>query len=171
MVHEPSRLRGNARARQPMGGAGSVGLGIGDVARADRALKGIVGKRLAYRTLSVPMGKAGKRQKRKPKIKDKRQSERFKEAAREVGADEGSSAFDAIITVMAMPKKSSQFYISGGSDEDANRRKESIVSKSSIVITGMTRDKRMNVFTGKVQSVGDDRGRGPGKRYRVTISD
>ena len=33
------------------------------------------------------MGKAGEKQKRKPKISDKKQSERFKETAREVGAD------------------------------------------------------------------------------------
>jgi hypothetical protein len=43
------------------------------------------------------MGKAGEKQKKKPKIKDKRQSERFKEAARQVGADQGSDAFDRII--------------------------------------------------------------------------
>jgi hypothetical protein len=46
------------------------------------------------------MGKLGEKQKRKPKIKDKRQSERFKEAAREVGADEPSEAFDRIIGEM-----------------------------------------------------------------------
>jgi hypothetical protein len=43
------------------------------------------------------MGKAGEKQKRKPKIKDKRQSERFKETARQVGADQPSSAFDSIL--------------------------------------------------------------------------
>ena len=43
------------------------------------------------------MGKAGEKQKKKPKIKDKRQSERFKEAAREVGADQPSDAFDRIL--------------------------------------------------------------------------
>jgi hypothetical protein len=47
------------------------------------------------------MGKRGEKQKRKPKIKDKRQSERFKETAREVGADRKSDAFDHIITQMA----------------------------------------------------------------------
>jgi len=50
------------------------------------------------------MGKAGEKQKRKPKISDKKQSERFKETAREVGADESSNAFDEIITAMARPK-------------------------------------------------------------------
>jgi hypothetical protein len=50
------------------------------------------------------MGKAGEKQKRKPKIKDKRQSERFKETAREVGADEGSAAFDQILKEMANPR-------------------------------------------------------------------
>ena len=43
------------------------------------------------------MGKAGEKQKKKPKIKDKRQSERFKETAREVGADQPSEAFDRIV--------------------------------------------------------------------------
>ena len=43
------------------------------------------------------MGKAGEKQKKKPKIKDKRQSERFKEAAREVGADQPSPAFDRLL--------------------------------------------------------------------------
>ena len=47
------------------------------------------------------MGKAGEKQKRKPKIKDKRQSERFKEADRAAGADESSDAFDRIIKQMA----------------------------------------------------------------------
>jgi hypothetical protein len=46
------------------------------------------------------MGKAGEKQKKKPKIKDKRQSERFKEAAREVGADEQSDAFSRIVEIM-----------------------------------------------------------------------
>lgn len=50
------------------------------------------------------MGKAGEKQKRKPKIKDKRQSERFKETAREVGADQPSDAFDEIIKAMARTK-------------------------------------------------------------------
>jgi hypothetical protein len=49
------------------------------------------------------MGKAGEKQKRKPKIKDKRQSERFKETAREVGADEASDAFDRILKEMLQP--------------------------------------------------------------------
>jgi hypothetical protein len=43
------------------------------------------------------MGKAGEKQKRKPTISDKRQLERFKEATREVGADEGTPAFDLIV--------------------------------------------------------------------------
>ena len=47
------------------------------------------------------MGKAGEKQKKKPKIKDKRQSERFKETARQVGALETSSAFDEIVAAMA----------------------------------------------------------------------
>ena len=54
------------------------------------------------------MGKAGEKQKRRPKIKDKKQSERFKEAARQLGADEKSEAFDDVLKQMAKqssPKK------------------------------------------------------------------
>ena len=40
------------------------------------------------------MGKAGEKQKRRPKIKDKKQSERFKKAARELGVDQPGDAFD-----------------------------------------------------------------------------
>jgi hypothetical protein len=50
------------------------------------------------------MGKAGEKQKKKPKIKDKRQSERFKEAARQVGADQESDAFDRIIGELGRQK-------------------------------------------------------------------
>lgn len=44
------------------------------------------------------MGKAGEKQKRRPKLKDKKQSERFKEAARQLGAEEGSDAFERIVS-------------------------------------------------------------------------
>lgn len=47
------------------------------------------------------MTKPGEKQKRKPKIKDKRQSERFKETAREVGAEEQADAFDRILGEMS----------------------------------------------------------------------
>lgn len=47
------------------------------------------------------MGKVGEKQKRTPKIKDAKQSERFKEAARELGADEDSDALDRIVKHMA----------------------------------------------------------------------
>ena len=40
------------------------------------------------------MGKAGEKQKRHPKLKDKKQSERFKEAARELGADRDTEQLD-----------------------------------------------------------------------------
>ena len=50
------------------------------------------------------MTKPGEKQKRKPKIKDKRQSERFKETARELGADERSNAFDRIVDQLARTK-------------------------------------------------------------------
>lgn len=49
------------------------------------------------------MGKRGEKQKKKPKIKDKRQSERFKDAARELGADKASDAFDRIVTELGRP--------------------------------------------------------------------
>ena len=51
------------------------------------------------------MGKAGEKQKRKPKIKDKRQSERFKETAREIGADQSSDAFDLIVSELGSKDK------------------------------------------------------------------
>ena len=47
------------------------------------------------------MGKAGEKQKRTPKIKDKKQSERFKEAARELEAEESSDTFERIVDEMA----------------------------------------------------------------------
>ena len=50
------------------------------------------------------MGKAGEKQKRRPKLKDKKQSERFKEAARQLGADESSDGFDRILKEMAPPR-------------------------------------------------------------------
>jgi hypothetical protein len=54
------------------------------------------------------MGKpAGGKQKRTPKIKDKKQSERFKEAARELGADESSDALERIVGEMAKRKSDS----------------------------------------------------------------
>jgi hypothetical protein len=50
------------------------------------------------------MGKAGEKQKRRPKIKDKRQSERFKEAARQLGADESADDFDRVLKELGTPK-------------------------------------------------------------------
>lgn len=47
------------------------------------------------------MGKAGEKQKRRPKIKDSRQSERFKEAARLLGAEQESDAFAKLVTEVA----------------------------------------------------------------------
>jgi hypothetical protein len=49
------------------------------------------------------MGKAGEKQKRRPKIKDKKQSERFREAARKLGLDKESDAFDRVLDEMARP--------------------------------------------------------------------
>jgi hypothetical protein len=50
------------------------------------------------------MGVKGEKQKRTPKIKDKKQSERFKEAARELGADEDSGALDRLVRELAKDK-------------------------------------------------------------------
>jgi hypothetical protein len=50
------------------------------------------------------MGIKGEKQKRTPKIKDSKQSERFKEAARELGADENSDALDRIVQELAKKK-------------------------------------------------------------------
>jgi hypothetical protein len=50
------------------------------------------------------MGKAGEKQKRKPKISDKKQSERFKATAREVGADDTSQSFDEILVTLGKIK-------------------------------------------------------------------
>lgn len=49
------------------------------------------------------MGKIGEKQKRTPKLKDKKQSERFKEAARALGADEHNDALDRLVKEMAKP--------------------------------------------------------------------
>jgi len=54
------------------------------------------------------MGKAGEKQKRTPKIKDKKQSERFKEAAREIGAEEGTDALERIVEQMTKGQAESE---------------------------------------------------------------
>jgi hypothetical protein len=46
------------------------------------------------------MGKAGEKQKRRPKFKDKKQSERFKKTAQEIGADASSDDVDRILEAM-----------------------------------------------------------------------
>jgi hypothetical protein len=51
------------------------------------------------------MGKLGEKQKRRPKLTDKKQSERFKAAARELGADENSDTLGRIVTQMAHTKR------------------------------------------------------------------
>jgi hypothetical protein len=50
------------------------------------------------------MGKAGEKQKKKPKYTGKKQSERFKETARELGADKSSDAFDRTLAKLAPQK-------------------------------------------------------------------
>jgi hypothetical protein len=53
------------------------------------------------------MGKAGEKQKRRPKFKDKKQSERFKETAREIGADQTTDLFERTLSVLAPSRKRS----------------------------------------------------------------
>jgi hypothetical protein len=50
------------------------------------------------------MGKLGEKQKKKPKLKDKKQSERFKEMARALGADQSTEGFDRIVTQLGHQK-------------------------------------------------------------------
>jgi hypothetical protein len=51
------------------------------------------------------MAKAGtpKKKKAKPKLTDKEQSERFKQTARELGADESGAEFDRAFKKIAKP--------------------------------------------------------------------
>ena len=53
------------------------------------------------------MGKAGTKQKRKPKEKDKRQYERFVEAARKLGVNENMEDFQANFEKIIPPPKRS----------------------------------------------------------------
>jgi len=50
------------------------------------------------------MGRKGEKQKRRPKFSDKKQSERFKEAARTLGADEDSDALERLVKQLAKTK-------------------------------------------------------------------
>ena len=50
------------------------------------------------------MGKAGEKQKRTPKTIDKRQSERFVETARKLGADESGKSFERAFEKLVPPK-------------------------------------------------------------------
>ncbi len=54
------------------------------------------------------MGRAGEKQKRRPKIKDAKQSERFKQMAKELGADENSDALDRVVRELARKKPADQ---------------------------------------------------------------
>ncbi len=51
------------------------------------------------------MGKAGEKQKRTPKMKDKQQYERFVETARKLGCDESEEAFDDAFRKIVPPKR------------------------------------------------------------------
>jgi hypothetical protein len=51
------------------------------------------------------MGKAGEKQKRKPKITDKQQYERFVETARKLGCDESEESFDKTFRRIVPPKR------------------------------------------------------------------
>ena len=50
------------------------------------------------------MGKVGEKQKRTPKIKDAKQSERFKETARRLGADDSGQPFEDTFRKLVPPK-------------------------------------------------------------------
>jgi hypothetical protein len=50
------------------------------------------------------MGKAGEKQKRTPKMKDKRQYERFVETARNLGCDESEEAFKREFAKVVPPR-------------------------------------------------------------------
>jgi hypothetical protein len=51
------------------------------------------------------MGKAGEKQKRTPKTKDKRQYERFVETARKLGCDESEEVFARTFEKVVPPKQ------------------------------------------------------------------
>jgi hypothetical protein len=51
------------------------------------------------------MGKAGEKQKRAPKIEDKKEYERFIEAARKLECDENEEAFERTFSKVVLPKK------------------------------------------------------------------
>jgi hypothetical protein len=53
------------------------------------------------------MGKAGEKQKKKPKLTDQRQSERFRETARKLGADESEESFERAFRKIVPPKRKS----------------------------------------------------------------
>jgi hypothetical protein len=50
------------------------------------------------------MGKKGEKQKRRPKFTDKKQSERFKEAARLLGAEKDSDTLERVVKQLAQTK-------------------------------------------------------------------
>lgn len=55
------------------------------------------------------MSKQAKKKKAKPKLTDKEQSERFKEAARELGVDESGEEFErALDRIVPSPKARNQ---------------------------------------------------------------
>ena len=51
------------------------------------------------------MGKADAKQKRRPEKTDKKESERFKETARALGADESPENFERVFEKLVPPKK------------------------------------------------------------------
>jgi hypothetical protein len=120
------------------------------------------------------MGRKGEDHKSNPKISDEKQSERFKDFARQVGASEISDAFDRIMETMAPIKEPSgtiaQFYISRDNEADVATCRGSMKDKYKISITASTIDgQNIKWFEGIVQSIDEDATRGAGKRYKVTI--
>jgi hypothetical protein len=54
------------------------------------------------------MGKAGEKQKKKPKLTDKRQSERFRETARALECDESEETFERAFKKIVPPRSHSR---------------------------------------------------------------
>ena len=54
------------------------------------------------------MGKAGEKQKRTPKIEDKKEYERFVKTARKLGCDESEEAFERTFLKVVPPKHAKQ---------------------------------------------------------------
>jgi hypothetical protein len=64
-----------------------------------------------------------------------------------------------------------QFYIADSDENSLSRCRESQRTGKPDTWTGITVDGSIGAFTGTVQSIDDDSGRGAGRRYRITVRD